>query len=248
MNPQRRDSLWSHSIVLDDTRVVRYASRMTAARTPWKWLKLAGLLMGIGVGVAFAHTHGLSVSDLTPDRVRAYVLSFGWWAPLIFFVLYAQPVVPVPASIMWMAAGLAFGIVGGLLLVLVTTTLRACGQFLLAKRFGREAMEALLKGRLATWERQLGTHAFSAVLWIRLIPNIPYDIQNIGLGLSRVALGPFALATFLGLLPWAMMWVYLGHSMTEATSLWKILLVLMGLAACWALQRRARSRRMRAPA
>ena len=104
-------------------------------------------------------------------------------------------------------------------------------------------METLLRGRLARLSRQIGDDGgLRAVLWIRLVPNLPADMQNFGLGLSRVSFGAFALGSVLGLMLWMLLWVSIGHTLTDASQLWKVFAALMGLALLWALHRWYRRR------
>jgi uncharacterized membrane protein YdjX (TVP38/TMEM64 family) len=213
----------------------------------WKWVKLGSLIVGMAGVVGVLQALGVCWRDLTPDQVRAYVLSFGWWAPLMYTLLYAQPIIPLPASVMSMAGGLSFGVARGFVIALAAAMIRACGQFLIARGCGREAVATILKGRLATLDQSLGQKGFWAVLWIRLVPNLPYDFQNFGLGFSQVSFGPFALGTLLALIPGIFLWVYVGHTLTDATQLWKIVVILIGLAACWYLHHRYRSRHVRVP-
>lgn len=175
---------------------------------------------------------GVDVTTITPEKARRFVLSFGVWAPAIYLVTYGQPIVPLPASVMTITGGLAFGPLWGTLAALAGATTRACTQFGVARLLGREAVTKLLKGRAASLDTALGRNSFKAVLLIRLIPNLPYDVQNYGLGFSQVRFAPFALATALGIIPASFAFVYLGYSLTDPAQLWKLLvaiLVIVGL-------------------
>lgn len=205
-----------------------------------KWWKFACLLMGVGGICVVVRTVGLSWSSVTPQSVRAVVLAWGWWSLLVYMILYAQPIIPLPASVMSMAGGLSFGLVGGFVAAVVAATIRGCGQFLIARLLGREAVEGLLKGRLATWDQQVGRHGFQTVLWIRLVPNVPYDVQNFSLGFSSVLFSSFVLATVLGIIPSMFLWVYLGHTVTDARQLWRVVVLLVSVTALWWFQRRVR--------
>lgn len=183
-------------------------------------------LIVVGLGLAL-RAFGIDVTTVTPGRVRAFVLSFGAWAPTIYLATYAQPIVPLPASIMTIAAGLAFGSVWGMLAALTGATARACAQFLVARLLGREAVAKLLKGKIASLDQHIGRNSFRTVLLIRLIPNFPFDIQNYGLGFSQVRFVPFALATLLGMIPGTFAFVYLGYSLTDPKQLWKLFLAIL---------------------
>ena len=207
------------------------------------WIKLGifcALLLVLWFGLKAA---GIDLTQMTPERVRAFVLSFGAFAPLAYLVTYGQPIVPLPASVMTLTGGLAFGPFWGTAAAVSGATVRACGQFLIAKLLGRVAVEKLLKGKLAHLDQQVGEHGFKAVLLVRLIPNFPFDMQNYGLGFSRVRFGAYALGTFLGVIPGSFAYGYLGYSLTDLRNAWKILiatLLIVGLifAQRWYVKRR----------
>lgn len=187
---------------------------------------------------------GVDIRQLSPGRVRTTVLSYGTWAPLAYFVAFGQPIVPLPASAMIALAGLVFGTTWGPVAGLAGATLRASASFLIARWLGREAVSRLLHGRVARLDQKLGEHAFKAVFFIRLIPNVPFDMQNYGLGFSRVRFGPYVLATVLGLIPASLAYAYLGDSLTDPTQFWKVLVavgsILALVAAQWAWGKRVR--------
>ena len=191
------------------------------------WIKggaLVGLLGGVWWGLQAA---GVDVRTWTPERIRSSVLSFGVWAPGIYLLVYGQPLVPLPASVMTLSGGLAFGPVWGTVAAVSGATMRACNQFLVARMLGREAVASMLRGRVARFDERVGANGFKAVLAIRLIPGTPFDLQNYGLGFSRVRFGPYILATILGLIPHTAALVYLGDSLTDPGQLWKLALAVV---------------------
>lgn len=196
------------------------------------WLKL-GLLALIAVGIyGIARAAGFDARQITPGKVREFVLSFGIWAPAIYLVIYGQPLVPLPASVMTITGGLAFGPAWGTLAALVGATIRACSEFLVARLLGREAVAKLLKGKIAVLDQRIGEHGFQTVLLIRLIPSLPFDVLNYGLGFSRVRFAPYAVASFFGMIPGSFAYVYLGYSLTDPKQLWKLglaILLIVGL-------------------
>lgn len=197
------------------------------------WLKLA-LLFGVAAGGWWTLTAcGLDVLHLHPDRIRSFILSFGWWAPAAYLIFYGQPIVPLPISVVAIAGGLAFGPWWGMLATVVGATLRATTQYLLARRLGRTLISRLLRGRMLALNHFVTHHAFRSVLMIRLVPNFPFDVQNYSLGCSDVPFLPYISATLLGLLPTSFGFAYFGHALTTPRSLWisaAILLVVVGFA------------------
>lgn len=182
------------------------------------------LLLGFGWEL---QASGVDLRQITPERVRAFVLSFGIWAPAMYFLVYAQPIIPLPATALTMAGGLAFGPLWGTLAALGGASVRGCGQFLIARLFGREAVAGLLKGRAAAIDQRVEVRAFSTVLLIRLIPNVPFDLQNYGLGFSRIRFGTFAWASLIGIVPGIFVNAYLGYSLTDLRQAWKLALAIL---------------------
>ena len=202
------------------------------------WVKLLGLLVAL-VGLGWIlKLLGFDITKVTPERVRDFVLSFGFWAPVIYLVVYGQPLVPLPASLMTVTGGLAFGPLWGTLAALGGATTRSCTQFGVARLLGREAVTKLLKGRAAALDQKIGENSFKTVLLIRLIPNFPFDVQNYGLGFSQVRFLPYAVATFLGMIPGSFAFVYLGYSLTDPKQVWKLLVAILLIVGLVLLQRR----------
>ena len=209
-----------------------------------RWIKLGVLvvvLVGIGWGLKAV---GIDVSKVNPGRIQEFVLGFGVWAPVVYLLAYGQPIVPLPGSLMTIAGGLAFGTTWGMLAALCGATIRACSEFLIARTLGRQAVAKLLKGKAAACDEKLGEHGFKAVLVLRLIPNLPFGVQNYGLGLSCVRFRAYALATFLGMIPGTFAYVYLGHSLADPEHLWKVgvaIFIIVGLMVAqlaWKYRRR----------
>ncbi len=196
------------------------------------WLKLGLLLLflvGLGWGLKAV---GIDVTQVNPDRIREFVLGFGIWAPVVYLLAYGQPIVPLPASVMTITGGLAFGPLWGSAAALSGATIRASTEFLVARLLGRGVVEKLLKGKAATLDQKIGEHGFKAVLLIRLIPSFPFDMLNYGLGFSKVRFRTYVLASFLGMIPGTFAYVYLGYSLTDPKHLWKLglaILLIVGL-------------------
>jgi uncharacterized membrane protein YdjX (TVP38/TMEM64 family) len=207
-----------------------------------------GLWLRGGITVAFVAAmwwvlwrFGFDPRELSQERIRAFVLSFGGWAPAIYLLTYGQPVVPLPASMLTIAGGLAFGPVWGTLAALSGATLRACGQLGIARWMGRDAVTKMLKGRVAELNERVGANTFWTVFWIRMIPAMPYDVQNYTFGFSKVRFWPFALATCLGILPWTVTFVIFGDALSDPKRFWQMvaaLAVFMVLFAVFAKWRR----------
>ena len=219
----------AHSPQRDRGRDGSIRGRMMTRSTWFKLALLAFLVLGVGW---IAKVCGLDVRQLSPEHVQGIVLSFGVWAPAVYLIAYGQPIVPLPASVMTVTGGLAFGPLWGTAAALTGATIRACTEFGVARLLGRDVVAKLLKGQVAALDEKIGANGFQAVLLIRLIPNLPFDMQNYGLGFSRVRFVPYALASFFGMMPGCFAFVYLGYSLTDPKQIWKLgvaVLIIVGL-------------------
>ncbi|MBI4436067.1 MAG: TVP38/TMEM64 family protein [Candidatus Omnitrophica bacterium] len=170
--------------------------------------------------------------QFTPQRVRGFLLGFGAWAPIVYIVFYViRPLVLFPAGILSITGGLAFGSLFGTLYTVIGATLCALWEFLFARAFGREAVGKFIKGKITRLDEGIEKHGFMTVLWVRLIPSVAYDMQNYGLGLTKVRLKDYFWATLFGIIPGTFAFVYLGSSLTDLKNFWKFLAAVLLVAA-----------------
>jgi uncharacterized membrane protein YdjX (TVP38/TMEM64 family) len=189
------------------------------------WLKLLLALLFFVVAAA-AIAAGFDVRQISPERIGALVLSFGIWAPVIYLAIYGQPFIPLPATILTLGGGVAFGPWWGSVAALAGATLRAATQFTMVRLLGRDAVQQLLRGRAARVDERLAAYGFKAVFVFRIVPNIPYDMQNYLFGFSKVRFLPFIAGTAAGLLPITIAYAYLGASLTDPKNWWKLALAI----------------------
>jgi uncharacterized membrane protein YdjX (TVP38/TMEM64 family) len=127
----------------------------------------------------------------------------------------------MPATVLTLGAGFAYGPVYGSLLVVVANNLSALASFLL----GRTVLRERVGRRLAGWPRftavdtAVAGRGFKVVLLLRLSPIFPFSVLNYSLSLTRVRLRDYAPATFLGMLPATLVYVYLGSLVTSVAQL-----------------------------
>ncbi|MBF5043697.1 TVP38/TMEM64 family protein [Aggregicoccus sp. 17bor-14] len=127
----------------------------------------------------------------------------------------------IPGSVLTLAAGFAYGPVQGTLLVMVASMLGAMAAFVLGRTVLRGPIERRLASqpRFAAVDRAVGAQGFKVVLLLRLSPLFPFNLLNYALGLTRVRLGTYALASLIGMFPGTLLYVYLGSLVTSAAEL-----------------------------
>jgi len=117
-----------------------------------------------------------------------------------------------------LTGGFLFGLFPGALFNVVAATLGAVAIFL-AVRWGLGArlaarMEAS-EGAARQLRAALDENAFSAMLTVRLIPVVPFFVANLVPALVGMRLAPFATATFLGIIPGATVYTWVGAGLGE---------------------------------
>ncbi len=102
-----------------------------------------------------------------------------------------------------MVGGVVFGPVWGTLLSLCAATLASALSFLLARWLGRDLL-LTYAGHTATFqaiERGIARGGTDFLIFTRLVPLFPYNIQNYAYGLTAIPFGSFMLISVLTTLP-----------------------------------------------
>lgn len=151
-----------------------------------------------------------------------WVRHFGAPGALIYGAVYALgAMLMVPGSALTLGAGLIYGTVLGMLVVSPASVLAATGSFLLARYFARDWVERRLREypQFAAIDRAVEKQGFKVVLLVRLQPVLPFVLLNYALGLTRVRLRDYVMASWIGMLPATLVYVYLGSALHNVTDL-----------------------------
>lgn len=209
----------------------------------------AAALKGAALTVLLVALVVLDLALGMPDveALRARVDDAGGWGPVLFVALYiGLSLIPSPKALLTAAGGALFGLVAGAALSLLAALVGAAISFWLGRALGREAVDRLLRGRLAQVDELLRDHGLSAVLIVRLIPLVPYIAINYAAGLTGVRVRHFMLGSAVGMIPGSLAYAALGAYGTEPWGLvaaGTALVVLVVGGALWA--RRIDPRRSR---
>ena len=189
------------------------------------WKKYAGAVLAIALLALVITLYFSQYSKLSTENIRDFLSSFGMWAPLAFGIVYiAASPIPFMATVLSTTGGVLFGPLRGTLYTIVIATISALVPFTLSRQLGKEWVAAKLKGKkldsvVSDTSQQYG---FVLVLLTRLIPVLPWEIQNYVLGITNVSVWNYILGTLVGTIPGTFSLVYLGDSLTNlsANRLW----------------------------
>jgi uncharacterized membrane protein YdjX (TVP38/TMEM64 family) len=174
---------------------------------PLLWVALALLIAGL-----FAAWALLPVGEWI-ESLQNWVAGLGVWGTLIFAAVYVVAVVLVaPAAPLTIAAGLAFGVAIGFPLVVIAATIGAALAFLVARYGARERVERMFERRpkFKAVDKAVAEEGWKVVLLLRLSPLLPFNLQNYFYGLTDIKFWHYVVATFFGIMPGTLLYVYLG--------------------------------------
>lgn len=185
------------------------------------------LRLSVFLAVFVALAVSLQVSGWDgPQQLRDAVDGAGWRGVVLFVVGYALiTLMPLPASVLTIAAGALFGLWWGAVLAWLAALLGAAGGFVIGRFLGRPAVDRLLRGRLAQADETLRRHGLVAVLAVRLLPLFPFTPLNYACGLLGVRWGHYVVATAAGIVPGALAYAAVGASGADPTG------IVVGVAA-----------------
>jgi uncharacterized membrane protein YdjX (TVP38/TMEM64 family) len=118
----------------------------------------------------------------------------------------------LPGSILTLGAGAVFGVVHGTLLVSLSSTAGATAAFLVGRYLAREMVARRVAGNhtFRSLDEAVASEGWKIVGLTRLSPVFPFNLLNYAFGLTRVSLRDYVLASWIGMIPGTVMYVYLG--------------------------------------
>ena len=169
-------------------------------------------LAGIGVAVLFAAFRYFHVSQLL-RRSLDWVAGLGPTGVIAFVAIYILACLfMLPGSVLTLGAGAVFGVARGSVIVSVSATLGATAAFLVGRYLARDRVAKMIEGneRFRAIDEAVGREGWKIVGLTRLSPVFPFNLLNYAYGITKVSLRDYFLASWIGMIPGGVMYVYLG--------------------------------------
>jgi uncharacterized membrane protein YdjX (TVP38/TMEM64 family) len=111
-----------------------------------------------------------------------------------------------------MSGGYLFGLTGGVPLVSLGTALGGTLACVIGRTVARDWVKEKVADdrRIAALDHAIAHRGFVVVLLSRLSLLIPFNVLNYAYGLTRVRVLPYFFATWIGMIPAVVLYVYLG--------------------------------------
>ncbi|MCO6413452.1 MAG: TVP38/TMEM64 family protein, partial [Thiogranum sp.] len=150
------------------------------------------LLLAAGIALAVIYRHRFDVAAL-----EVWIQDAGFWAPLLFMLVYAvAAVLFLPGSVLTLAGGALFGPVLGTFYNLTGATIGAALAFLIARYLASDWVANKTGGRLKQLIKGVEGEGWRFVAFTRLVPLFPFNLLNYALGLTRIRFSHYLLATY----------------------------------------------------
>ncbi|MEE9315258.1 MAG: TVP38/TMEM64 family protein [Rhizobiaceae bacterium] len=151
---------------------------------------------------------------------QTWVQAYGALGWLIFIVVYALTAfLLIPGSILSLGAGVAYGL-WGFPLVIIGASLGSAISFLAARYIFHDKVQA----KVASYPKFLAVNeairdeGWKVVFLLRLSPALPFSLQNWFLGLTPVGFWPSQIATFFGIMPGTLLYIWVASLGGEAAA------------------------------
>ena len=120
-----------------------------------------------------------------------------------------------------MGAGFIFGVVKGTILVSIASTLGATAAFLIGRYFARiwVAQQIESQPKFKAIDEAVAKNGWKIVGLTRLSPIFPFIFLNYAFSVTQVSLKDYILASWIGMMPGTLLYVYCGSLAKNLASL-----------------------------
>jgi uncharacterized membrane protein YdjX (TVP38/TMEM64 family) len=183
-------------------------SAMKLSKSQWIWSAvLAVMIAALVVLYIIGKNNGWFSVFESRESLRAYVSSFGDWAPLVFIALQFMQVIisPIPGNLTTLMGGILFGFWRGFLLSLIAIVFGSICAFLLGKAFGRPLVERVIGKKVVDkYLSTVSSRQMVVLILMFLLPVFPDDVLCLIAGLSAMRLRTFIVVMVLTR-PWGLL-------------------------------------------
>jgi uncharacterized membrane protein YdjX (TVP38/TMEM64 family) len=176
---------------------------------PLKWKVFLGIMLAVALVTAVRF---FRIQDLLSTALD-WIGGLGAMGPLIFAVVYIlATVLFLPGSVLSLGAGALFGVMKGSVIVSISATLGATAAFLVGRYLARGWVEKRIEGddKFKAIDETVAREGWKIVGLTRLSPIFPFNLLNYAYGITKVSLRDYFLASWIGMLPGTIMYVYIG--------------------------------------
>ena len=182
---------------------------VSARRSGWRIKPILWLLVIVGILVLARALDAQAYLRAALERIQ----ELGAWGAVLFALLYTfSTVLLLPGVILTLGAGAVFGVVKGAILVSFSATLAATAAFFVGRYLARGWVVKQIEANphFKAIDEAVAGEGWKIVGLTRLSPAFPFNLLNYAFGVTRVSPRDYILASWIGMMPGTLMYVYLG--------------------------------------
>lgn len=167
------------------------------------------LLLAAALAFSMRHLDARAMLLSALSQVR----SMGFWAPAAFVTAYIlASLLFMPGAVLTLGAGALFGLLRGTVYVSIGSTAGAAASFLVGRHLAREWVAKKISGnpKFEAVSAAVSKEGWKIVALTRLSPVFPFNLLNYAFGVTPVSFKDYFLASWIGMLPGTVMYVYIG--------------------------------------
>jgi len=172
------------------------------------------LVIGLILFFSFGGQKYLSLSMVKEhyNSLLVWTHNHFWLSSLIFIITYMIVVAfSIPgATIMTLLGGFLFGLLPGVVWVILGATIGSYLVFLAVKTALGETLKTKASGSIEKLRNGFEHNAFNYLLTLRLIPIFPFFVINIACGALSIRSATFFWATLIGIIPSSLIYTWVG--------------------------------------
>ncbi len=146
----------------------------------------------------------------------------GYLGVIAFILIYIlATILFIPGSFLTLGSGAIFGVIWGTVYVSIGSILGGTLAFLVGRYMARDWIDHQLEGK-ANFKKiaeAVSKDGWKIVLLTRLSPVFPFNLLNYAFGITKVSLKDYFLASWIGMLPGTIMYVYIGSVIGDIAKL-----------------------------
>jgi uncharacterized membrane protein YdjX (TVP38/TMEM64 family) len=195
------------------------SSTDTTENTPRSFRPLPSLLITLALvsAVVIMQYSGLArfATQENVEKISAFVQSTGAWGPAVYILFCIVASLLFCPGIPLLLLAVPFGALHGTIYAAIGLTLGSSASFLLARYTLRSFIESYAKRNPMFRKIDDGVkrEGWRMVMFTRLVPVFPYNIQNFAYGLTGIPLWIFAVVSGICMLPAIAAYVFAGGAL-----------------------------------
>ena len=179
-------------------------------------LKLGGIIVLTAATIIVIKQLGIldsfSITESLQNLLQ-WIQDLGTIGYIIFILAYMlSSVVLIPATILTLGAGVIFDVIEGSILVSIASMAGAVLAFLIGRYFARGWVAQKIENypKFKAIDEAVAQEGWKIVGLTRLSPIFPFVVINYAFAITQVSLRDYTIASWIGMLPGTVMYVYIG--------------------------------------